>query len=61
MAFGGTMSFGGIRLVPLKRLRMVRKIKLKNTNTKVYNNEANYYCYLRSQVSAIFSMRTLYL
>ena len=35
------MSFGGtIRLVPLKRLWMVSKIKLKNTNTKVYNNEA---------------------
>ena len=29
----------------------------KNTNTKIYNNEANYSCYLRSQVSAIFSMR----
>ena len=33
----------------------------KNKNTKIYNNEANYSCYLRSQVSAIFSMRTLYL
>jgi len=36
--FGGTMSFGGtIRLVPLERQRMVRKIKVKNTNTKIYN------------------------
>ena len=62
MAFCGTMSFGGtIRLVLLKRLRMMRKMKVKNTNTKIYNNKANYSCYLRSQVSAIFSMTTLYL